>query len=330
MTMTTQTMLPWHKKQWHLLWEALQKNRLPHALLLLGACELEKKHFAESLAAILLCIKPTEHGPCGTCHACHLVKAQSHPDLLHVEPMEEGQIIKVDQIRELVLKVHETSMQGGLKVVILNPAHAMNTAAANALLKTLEEPAPNTLLILISEQRLRLPATIASRCQKMMFHKPPKEMASSWLQTQYVEEKELLLELAHGFPMKALALKTNDVMSLRRELYQGLHAMQQKRLDPVSFAATCQALDVAAILVLLQSWMRDLLCFSLTKGKAKLINQDYAAVFSEISAVTSLNKSVAYADLVLKTYLNILNRLNLNKQLLFEELWITWTRYVSC
>lgn len=329
--MTPNTMLPWHAQQWHLIWKATQNNKLPHALLLVGADDLEKKHFAKGVAATLLCVKPTVQGsPCEACHACHLVKAQSHPDLLWVEPMDVGQIIKVDQIRELVLKVNETSMQGGLRVVILDPAHAMNMAAANALLKTLEEPAPNTLLILISDQRLRLPATIASRCQKIMFHKPPKEMADTWLQSQHVQDAELLLALANGFPLTALAFQTDNVMSLRRELYQGLQAMKRGHLDPLSFAATCQAFDVANILKLLQVWMRDLLRFSLTHGKAGLINSDYYVAFAEISSAISVNNSVKYADLVQTTYIKILNKLNLNKQLLFEELWITWTRYVSC
>lgn len=324
-------MLSWHIPQWNLLWEARQKNRLPHALLLVGADDLEKKHFASFVAAALLCIKPTVQGsPCEACHACHLVKAQSHPDLLWVEPLDAGQIIKIDQIRELVLKVNETSMQGGLRIVILNPAHAMNIAASNALLKTLEEPAPNTLLILISDQRLRLPATIASRCQKIMFRRPSKEMANAWLQSQHVQDAELLLALTNGFPLAALALQTDNLMSLRQELYQGLHAMKRGHLDPLSFAVTCQAFDVVSLLKLLQIWMRDLLRFSLTQGKASLINSDYYAVFAEISSVISVNNSVKYTDLVQNIYIKTLNRLNLNKQLLFEELWITWTRYVSC
>ncbi len=324
------TMLSWHIPQWNLIWEAVQKNRLPHALLLLGADDLEKKHFAEAVAATLLCVTPKQASPCGACHACHLVKAQSHPDLLWVEPLETGQVIKVDQIRELVLTVSETSMQGGLKIVILNPAHAMNIAAANALLKTLEEPSPNTLLILISDQRLRLPATIASRCQKIMFHKPPREIAHAWLQTQHVQQAELLLELANGFPLTARAFQTDNIMSLRQELYQGLHAMKSGHLDPLSFAATCQAFDVVSLLKLLQIWMRDLLRFNLTHGKAGLINSDYYAIFAEISSAISLKNSVKYADLVQNIYIKILHKLNLNKQLLFEELWITWTRYVSC
>src|SRR6476620_11453428 len=258
--MTTSTMLAWHTPQWNLLWETAQKNRLPHALLLLGGCDLEKKHFAQCLATTLLCMQPSDQGnPCEVCHACHLIKAQSHPDLLWVEPEEAGQIIKIDQIRELVLKVQETSMQGGLRIVILHPAHAMNMAAANALLKTLEEPAPHTLLILISHQRLRLPATIASRCHKIMFHKPSKDIANVWLQSKQVQHNELLLELANGFPLKALALQSDNYMALRQELYQSLHAMKRGQLDPLIFAAKCQNVDVVTLLTFLQVWMGDIL-----------------------------------------------------------------------
>lgn len=324
-------MLPWHIHQWQLLWKATQNNRLPHALLLTGACDLEIKHFVEGIAATLLCKKPLAQGnPCETCHACHLVKAKSHPDLLWVLPLEAGQIIKVDQIREVVLKVNETSMQGGLRIVIVNPAHAMNMAAANALLKTLEEPSANTLLILISDQRLRLPTTIASRCQKIIFPKPSNEMASKWLQSKHLQETELLLGLANGFPLTALAFHTDEVLLLRQSLYQGLYAMKRGQLDPLSFASQCQAFDATVLLMLLQVWICDLLRFRLTQGRASLINTDYYAIFAEISSAISLDNSVIYADLVKSTYIKILNRINLNKQLLFEELWITWTRYVSC
>lgn len=329
--MTIHTILPWHTNQWHLLWEATQRNRLPHAVLFAGACDLEKKHFAQSLSATLLCAKPTLQGEsCKECHSCHLIKAQSHPDLIWVEPEEVGQIIKIDQVRELVEKVQETSMQGGLRIVILSPAHAMNMAASNALLKTLEEPAPNTLLILISDQRLRLPATITSRCQKVMFHKPARKMASAWLQSQLAKDSELLLRLADGFPLKALTLQAEGVMTLRQDLYQGLHALRSGKVDPLLFAVTCQEYNTITLLVLLQSWLRDFLRFKLTQGEAELINSDYRGDFADIARVISLENSVKYLDLVQYTYAKISNRLNLNKQLLLEELWITWTRYVSC
>lgn len=325
------TRLPWHVDQWRIVWEAKQKNRLSHALLFVGGCELEKKHFSQCLATTLLCSHSTLQGvPCLTCHACHLTKAQSHPDLIWVEPEEAGQMIKIDQIRGLVANMHETSMQGGWKIVIINPAHAMNTQAANALLKTLEEPSSNTLLILISDQRLRLPATITSRCQRVVFQKPSREQAMAWLQWQRGPESDLLLNLADGFPMRARALQSDDAMNMRKELYEGLHALRMGKLDPLLFAVKCQAYDIIAVLVLLQSYLRDVLRYRLSHGAASVVNSDYQKAFADIVKGVSLENSIKYLDLVQKAYMRMLNKLNLNKQLLLEELWITWTRYVSC
>lgn len=321
-------MLSWHTQQWQMLWDVAQKKRLPHALLFLGHCELEKKHFVQSLATTLLCVKPIAGKSCEHCHACHLISAGSHPDLCWVEPEEAGQIIKIDQIREVVTKVNETAMQGGLRIVILNPAHAMNMAASNALLKTLEEPAPNTLIVLITDQVRRLPATIASRCQKIMFHKPKNNEALAWLNVQQVKDSELLLKIAEGFPLKAAALTANDFMMVRQKLYQGLGELA-KTLDPLAFAAQFQECNTTMLLTLLQSWLRDLLRIQII-GETEIINSDYQKMIIEIAKTISLENSVKYLDLVQSLYGKIINRFNLNKQLLLEDLMIHWKRYVSC
>lgn len=328
---TANIVLPWHVNHWRNLWDAKQKDRLPHAFLFVGGCDLEKKHFARCLSAALLCAKPSDLGySCQKCHACHLINAQSHPDLWWIEPEEAGQIIKIDQIRDVVVKASETSMLGGLRVVILSPAHAMTMAASNALLKTLEEPSSGTFFILMSDQYMRLPATISSRCQRVMFYRPSHEIAKAWLQSQHADKFDVLLKLADGFPLKALALQTEAIMELRQNFYQGLSVFLLGKCDPLWFATQCQTYDVLVLLKLLQSWLRDLLRYQLTCGEAPLINSDYRTVLVELAQVISLKNSVDYAEVVQKAYIKVLNRFNLNKQLLLEELWITWARYVSC
>lgn len=355
---------PWQIKQWQILSEAKQKGRLPHALLLMGACDLEKKQFAEVLSASILCEKPDHEGQaCGKCHACHLILAKSHPDLVLIEPEQTGHAIKVDQIRALIQQANETSMQGGFRVIIINPAHAMNTAAANALLKTLEEPAPKTLLILISNQSFRLPATVTSRCQKVVFQKPCYEEALQWLDAVscqqklasseadldalscqqklasseanldasfrwYDTNKALLLNIAEGYPLQALALMNDGIMMLRQTIYQGLSALAKGQADPLELAAKWQEHDMLSLFKLLLAWARDLMRFKLTDGQAELINSDYRADFAmmKLTRENVLN----YQELVQQSYAKVVNLQNLNKQLLLEELLIRWTCYVPC
>src|SRR5690606_26968585 len=139
-------------------------NKLPHALMLAGPKGIGKRHLAEALAHLLLCLAPVEGTPCGKCRSCQLNHAQPHPDFLMLAPEEGSKAIKVDQVRGLIESLGKTAQQGGYKVLVLEPAEAMNINSANALLKSLEEPANNTLLILVSHTPSAVLPTIRSRC----------------------------------------------------------------------------------------------------------------------------------------------------------------------
>ncbi|MHB1947285.1 MAG: DNA polymerase III subunit delta' [Gammaproteobacteria bacterium] len=324
----TANIFPWQIQQWQQLIASKQQNRLPHALLLTGVRGLGKKLFALAFARALLC-QVNGDEPCGQCHSCHLLSSQAHPDLLMVEP--DGQMIKIDQIREMVQFVNETAFQNGLRIIIINPANAMNMNAANALLKTLEEPAPNSLMILISDQGLRLPATILSRCQKIIFNKPAPDVAQAWLQTQNnSQDPQLLLNLAAGAPLRAKELAENGLFTLRQELYQGLDLLAQSKADPLQLAIQCQEQDLTVLLSFMFVWLQDLLRIKLTYGEAELINFDYQPVFVRLAQRFSHAKLLQYLDHVKKIYAHALSSVNLNRQLVLEELFIYWTQYATC
>jgi len=327
-SINNKNILPWQTKQWRLLWEAKKNNRLPHALLFTGALGLGKMRFAEEFSAALLCDSPVaEENACGTCHACGLVRAKSHPDLILVVPDETGQVIKIDQIRSVVSASNETAMQGGYRIIIINPAHAMNQYAANALLKTLEETTPKTLFILMSEQNLRLPLTIKSRCQKIAFQKPIRQIALTWLRSQLASSEidvELLLNIAEGAPLQALALVEKGVLNLRQTIYHGLSELSQGKADPLHLAVQWQEHDMVVLFNLLLNWLRDLLRLQLTKQQAALVNYDYQAVFLNLTQKLSRKNLLHYLTLVQERYANMLNLQNLNRQLLLEELLIGW------
>jgi DNA polymerase III delta' subunit len=156
-------------KQWEHLIKRWRNDQLPHALLLSGSKEINKQTFALRFAKLVLCQQgANSNEACDNCVTCHLFNAETHPDFHLIQPID-AKTIKIDQIRDLIAKLNQTAQQGGYKVIIVTPAEALPTAAANALLKTLEEPAAKTVFFLISDSPALLPATIRSRCQSIIF-----------------------------------------------------------------------------------------------------------------------------------------------------------------
>lgn len=230
------TLAPWHVQDWQRLLTRRAQDRLPHALLLSGAAGLGKRAFADAFVATLLCERRGEHtdgSACGQCRACALLKAGSHPDAVRVtlELRDDGTPrteITVDQIRILGERLALTPQFGGLQVALIDPADAMNASAANALLKTLEEPTPATLIALIADRPTRLPATIRSRCQRIDFFLPPRAQALAWLAQQDVEAKTAAkaLDVAAGNPGVALELARSDGLMLHAEVDADLRALR--------------------------------------------------------------------------------------------------------
>jgi DNA polymerase-3 subunit delta' len=332
--MQPETIFPWQASQWQQVWQSHQQGRLSHALLLSGMSGIGKKHFAQVLAHSLLCITPSQEGvACGECRSCHLLRAGSHPDLSVIEPEETGQVIKIDQIRELVGFVNESAGQGGYRVIIIRPANAMNVNASNALLKSLEEPTPRCLFILVSDQSARLSATIRSRCQKMYFQKPEYDKAlhcMSSLSEGDLTRRELALRLSNGAPLKALELLSGNFLTQRQDLYQGLFALSQAKADPVQFAVRWQEMDFRMLFDLMHNWLRDLLKLKLTHGNAEVINADFNESYAHLIKKLSIKNLIRYIDYVQKTDMNISGPCNLNRQMVLEQLFIEWVKHVSC
>ena len=172
--------LPWTQPVSDRIIQQYDKQRLGHALLLVGQEGVGKRLLLRELSQFLLCTDQ-QQGPCGQCGSCHLFNAGSHPDLLMVEPEEKGKQIKIEQVRKVTEFVNTTAQRGHSKVVLLGPAEAMNVNASNALLKSLEEPSANITLLLYSHQPSGLLATIKSRCQQFPVYGPDFNQALTWL-----------------------------------------------------------------------------------------------------------------------------------------------------
>ncbi len=156
-------------------------DRIAHALLIQDAPGAGGDQLAGWLAQLLLCLIPGPQGPCGACAGCVGMIESRHPDFTRIGLIEDSKQIRVEQARELSAHLALASHQGGYKVALIDPADAMNWNAANALLKTLEEPPSRTVLILVAQQPSRLPATILSRCQRLRIRTPEREPALQWL-----------------------------------------------------------------------------------------------------------------------------------------------------
>ena len=182
---------PWQARAYTQLAAVLDAGRMGHGVLFAGAAGLGKRAVAERLAQRALCrTRDADGEPCGTCKSCQLFAAGTHPDyadvsfILNKEGTRMRTEIVIDQIRELSERLALTPQYGGAQVALLEPADAINNAAGNALLQTLEEPHPGRYLWLITAHPARLSATIRSRCQRVEFRLPPRDEAVAWLAAQ--------------------------------------------------------------------------------------------------------------------------------------------------
>lgn len=235
--------LQWNSKiREQLLGQGL--DRLPHAMLLVGPAGVGKAAFSEQLATLLLCESITaEITACGNCQACRWLDAGNHPDFRRVAPdgddeTEEGAsektkkrgpgTIRIDQIRELESFVFVGSHRNGRRVVLVTEADAMNGAAANSLLKILEEPPSSVYFILISSRTKSLLPTIRSRCRVIAFGPPDTAAATAWLAGAGLEKQAArYLDLAGGAPMRVAQWKEQGQLA-------PLEAMVESLLTPPS------------------------------------------------------------------------------------------------
>jgi DNA polymerase-3 subunit delta' len=305
----------------------MQEDNLPHALLFVGQKGSGKADFARQLANSLLCQSPNESGKaCGTCQSCGLLAAGSHPDLRIMEPAEEGKAILIDTIRSvgdfLSLKGHYSSRQ----IVIINPAESMNRLAANSLLKTLEEPTAEALLILVSSKPSLLLPTIRSRCQQVVFPLPDTATGAEWLQKQVGDDVDgaALLAMGDGAPLEALRLYETDGMEARNRLADLWLGVAEGRENPLKCAANWADLGLPRALHRLSSWTMDLIRLKSGGSSDVITNIDLAPRLQKLAEKSDLNRLFAHLE-QLTEYTRWANG-QLNAQLALEDLMISWGR----
>jgi DNA polymerase-3 subunit delta' len=251
---------PWLDAPARLLDEAFAGPRPPHALLLRAAEGLGAEQLATWIAARVLC-QAAGRRPCGECRACIAVERGLHPDLMRLSPLEDSKQIRIDEIRDLTADLALKSHQGGYKVAIVQPAETLNANAANALLKTLEEPSANTLLVLVTHRRARLPATIVSRCQQLVIAKPDTALARAWLQKEFPDAGGAeVLRFARGAPLRAVELAERDFAALDRDMAAVVARASDGALDVPAIAeqwTRSNKADLPDRLIWLETWVTE-------------------------------------------------------------------------
>lgn len=272
-----------------------QRKSLPHALLLHGNRGIGKLDFAMQLTQSLLCQSPQSDGEaCDQCASCNWFTLSNHPDFRLLVPEQgsepnpdsaspkkstkKSQQISVEQVRELseflTLSSHRS---GGLRIVLIHPAEALNATSANALLKMLEEPPNDVVFILVSHQLRRLLPTILSRCHKVAMPTPERQVAIDWLRGKGITDTACL-DFSGGAPLSALEISEANTDIEARLLLQG------RQLDPFLAASNLSSKDMDYVIDILQKWTYDLLSCLLT-GESRYYSK-------HINALQALAKSV--------------------------------------
>lgn len=319
-------LLPWQEEPFRHLLAEYDKNRLAHAYLLQGPAGVGKFTFGRHLAHRLLCISPHGYEPCRQCKACQLFMAGTHPDLKLVEPEDNSRVIKIEQVRASVDFMAKTANQGGYKIVIFRPVESMNVNAANALLKTLEEPPPGTLLLLISHQPGLVMATLKSRSQPLNFAIPPAVQARSWLDSKHVSgSSEVLLALADGAPLKALSLGDEETQQRRSTLHECLLGIMDGNLSVVDAAQQMQNGSLDDTLETLMFCVHDLLRTQQSGGQLALKDPDLKPLLGHLDKTAASARLHAFYRELLGLKRALVRNSNPNPRLALESLLYTWS-----
>lgn len=321
--------LPWQQELWQHLQAYIEQKRIPQALLLSGPAGLGKRRLADAYAGLLLCRTPASNKQaCGICASCKLLKANTHPDYLSIEPDEPGKALGIDKIRQLIIKLALKPQYEGYRVVIIQPADSLNTASANAFLKCLEEPTERTCLILISDQPSRLPPTIRSRCQKINCELPDSQLVVAWLTAQGInQDTEQLLKMSQGAPLLAKQYAEQQFSPLRLEYFKLWLQIANGKTNLLTVAEQWHkqdSIELSMLIAWMSSWIKDIVKLAHGIDAVEIDNPDFKKPLQALAERLNLKPLFQYYDTLLRSRSQLTTQIN--KQLLVERLLIDWSQ----
>ncbi|WP_424404932.1 DNA polymerase III subunit delta' [Pasteurella sp. PK-2025] len=315
------TLYPWLQPYYQQSVHAFQQGHGHHALLFKAEQGLGAEQLLQALGHWLICQQVKGLQPCGQCHHCLLAKAQHHPDIYTLAPIDNKDI-GVDQVREVNEKINQHAQQGGNKLIYVLGVERLTEAAANAMLKTLEEPRPNTYFLLLADVASPIMPTIYSRCQATLICIPHADQAIAWLQSNEIPPHEMsdiqtALRISYGRPLDALTVLTEGLLAKRREFLRQFWLFYRK----------CSPLELLPFFekTLIFHQLDWLLAFLADALKAKLqirenwICQDLAAGIEQFSAQQSTQGLLHALQIMQKVRADLININAVNQDLILLD-----------
>lgn len=316
---------PWLSAPYRQLVEQYQSGRGHHALLMHSARGMGDDALAYGLSRWLLCQHQEGEKSCGKCHSCQLMIAGNHPDWHVLTPEKGKNSLGIDPVRQLIETLYNYSQQGGAKVVWLSEAELLTEAAANALLKTLEEPPARTYFLIGCSEPTRLLATMRSRCFYWHLPTPDENLATQWISRQLSADPVAIktaLRLCHGTPLSALALLQPERWKQRIALCQQLATSCQQR-DMLSFLPQLNHDDVAERLQWLCSLLLDAIKWQQNAGQF-IINHDQQPLIAQIASLQTNDSLQKNVQAWMHCRQQLLTIIGVNRELILTEQLLEW------
>jgi len=320
---------PWLRPPFEQLVSSYQSGRGHHALLVQALPGMGADALVYALVRFQMCHTPEGQKSCGKCHSCQLMQAGTHPDYYQLAPEKGKSTLGVDAVREVTEKLYEHARLGGAKVVWVSDAALLTEAAANALLKTLEEPPVNTWFFLQCEEPARLLATLRSRCRHFHLAPPAENYGIAWLGREVTTSQENLLtalRLTAGAPAAALELLGESRFAPRQQLCTALDAALLSA-DWLSLLPVLNHDSVAERLYWLSSLLLD--AQKMQQGISLLTNVDAWALVQRVANTLSSTRLQAMIHDACACREQLLNVTGLNRELMLNDLLLRWEHWLQ-